>query len=48
MRLRATANKYAFTSQSPAAARAAIALHQALPSLERPDYYALWAISKGN
>jgi tetratricopeptide (TPR) repeat protein len=36
------------SAQSAAAARAAIALHQAMPALERTDYDALWAISKGN
>jgi eukaryotic-like serine/threonine-protein kinase len=33
-------------TQAAAAARAAIALHQAMPALDRPDYDALWSLSK--
>jgi eukaryotic-like serine/threonine-protein kinase len=33
-------------TQAAAAARAAIALHQAMPALERPRYDELWALSK--
>lgn len=33
-------------AQAPAAARAAIALHQAMPALGRPGYDELWEISK--
>ena len=33
-------------AQAPAAARAAIALHQAMPQLERPGYDELWELSR--
>jgi len=38
---------HASDAQAVAAARAAIALHQAMPALDRPDYDGLWALSKG-